>query len=53
MYLSNKQLAERYSVNRATIWRWRKTRNFPAPVQLGPNTTRWRTVDVEAWEAAF
>lgn len=49
-YLTDKQLAQRFSVGRATIWRWLKERAFPEPVRLSPNCTRWRVSDVEAWE---
>ena len=52
MYLSDKQLAERYSVTRPTVWRWAREGDFPQPVSLSPGCTRWRLADVEAWEAA-
>jgi prophage regulatory protein len=53
MYLSDKQLAERFSVARTTVWRWMRTDvTFPRPVSLSPGCTRWRLADVEAWEAA-
>ena len=38
--------------SRATLWRWRRAGNFPAPVELGPNTLAWRRKDVEAWIAS-
>ena len=50
IYLSDKQLAERFSVGRATIWRWIKDQNFPKPIKLSENCTRWRLSDVEQWE---
>lgn len=43
-------LAQKYGVSEATIWRWAKAGRIPAPLKLGPNTTRW---DVEAVEAAL
>jgi len=53
MNLSDKQLAERFSVARTTVWRWMRTDPaFPRPVSLSPGCTRWRLADVEAWEAA-
>lgn len=53
MFLTDKQAAERYGVNRVTIWRWRKTDpSFPAPVMLSPGCVRFRLADLEAWEAA-
>lgn len=50
-YLSDLDLAARYAVSRVTIWRWAQRGHFPRPVRLGPNCTRWRSSDVEAWEA--
>lgn len=49
-FLSDRQIAERYSVCRSSIWRWINTRNFPRPVKVGENTTRWELGQVEAWE---
>jgi predicted DNA-binding transcriptional regulator AlpA len=53
MYLSDKQVGDRYAVSRTTPWRWLKADpNFPRPVTLSPGCTRWRLADLEAWEAA-
>lgn len=49
-YLSDKQVAQRYSVHRVTPWRWVATRGFPQPVKLAPGCTRWRLADIECWE---
>lgn len=52
MFLTDRQLAARWSVGRVTIWRWVKSNPaFPAPVSLSPGCTRWRLADVEKWEA--
>lgn len=51
-YLSDKELASRYGVSRITPWRWAKKGSFPSPVKLGPNCTRWKLSDIEAWEAS-
>ncbi|WP_090028597.1 AlpA family phage regulatory protein [Lutimaribacter saemankumensis] len=51
MYLSDRQVAQRYSVSRGTPWRWAKTDStFPKPVELTPGCTRWRLMDLENWE---
>lgn len=50
IYLSDKRLAERYDVSRATIWRWVKTGSLPKPVKLSPGCTRWRASELQAWE---
>ena len=51
-YLSDKELAARYEVSRITPWRWTKKGSFPSPVKLGPNCTRWKLSEIEAWEAS-
>ncbi|MDS1310507.1 helix-turn-helix transcriptional regulator [Marinobacter xiaoshiensis] len=50
-YLSDRELASRYEVSRVTPWRWAKKGAFPSPVKLGPNCTRWKLSDIQAWEA--
>ncbi|MBT5268252.1 MAG: AlpA family phage regulatory protein [Candidatus Marinimicrobia bacterium] len=52
VYQSDKQVAYRFVVSRATIWRWVKEGKFPKPVKLSPGCTRWKLSDVEQWEAA-
>ncbi|WP_371311882.1 helix-turn-helix transcriptional regulator [Pseudovibrio flavus] len=53
VYVSDKQLAERWSVSRQTIWRWIESDpTFPKPVKLSPRCTRWRLPEVEEWEKA-
>lgn len=52
IYLSDAQVANRYDVSRNTIWRWVRNKTFPAPVKLSPGCTRFKLLDVEAWEAA-
>ncbi|MDR5890296.1 MULTISPECIES: helix-turn-helix transcriptional regulator [Halomonas] len=49
-YLSDKYVAGRYGVSRATIWRWAQSGRFPKPVKLSPGCTRWRASDLEQWE---
>jgi prophage regulatory protein len=44
-YLSDRQLAERFSVSRQTIWRWTRQGVLPAPVHIGP-AARWRHSDI-------
>lgn len=46
-YISDVQLAERYGVHRATIWRWAQAGHFPKPIQITPGTTRWKLEEVE------
>jgi prophage regulatory protein len=52
-FLTVKQVAARYGVGVATIWRWVKEgRGFPKRVHLAPGTTRWRETDLIAFEAS-
>lgn len=53
IYLSDRQLGERYSVHYLTPRRWaNEDATFPKPVKLSPGCTRWRLSEIEAWEAA-
>lgn len=49
-YLSDRDLAIRFTTSRATIWRWVSSRGFPKPIKFSPGCTRWRLSDVEDWE---
>lgn len=48
----SKQVATLLNISRATLARWRKTRGFPQPVQLGPRSVGFLRSDVEAWLAS-
>lgn len=50
-FFSVNQIAQRYDVSTASVWRWVRLGKFPKPVKLGPNTTRWREDDIASWEA--
>jgi prophage regulatory protein len=52
-YASDRALAERFGVDRCTIWRWYRAGLFPAPVKLSPGCTRWALDDIEAHEASL
>lgn len=53
MYLSDKQVAERFSVTRHTIWRWHRfDPTFPRAISLSPGCTRFRLSEIESWEAS-
>lgn len=51
-YLSDLQLAKRYSVSRSTIWRWAQRGVIPHPKQLSQGCTRWRLDEIESCDAA-
>ena len=51
VYLSVTQLAERFGVNKSTVWRWSQTdTTFPSPVKLGAQVTRWEFSEIKTWE---
>lgn len=48
--LSDKDLSNRYSITRNTVWRWDRERaDFPRAVKLSPNCTRWKLSEITAW----
>lgn len=50
-YVRDVFLADRWGVSRMTVWRWSKEGRIPAPKKLGPNSTRWDLLAIEAYEA--
>ena len=48
-YLTDKAVAERYSIARSTVWHWESNGMMPKPVKLN-GSTRWRLSDLEEWE---
>jgi len=53
LYLDVKDVAARYAVSTDTIWRWARTGQLPRPVRIGPNTTRWRLLDLDAHDSTL
>lgn len=49
-YFNDRQIADRFGVHRATVWRWVQRGEFPKPVRLTAGITRWLVTDVEAFE---
>lgn len=49
IYVSDIQVANRFGVSRASIWRWAKIGDFPKPVKLSPGCSRWKVEDVQKW----
>jgi prophage regulatory protein len=47
--LTAKDVCELLKVNASTLWRWVKAGNFPAPMAIGPNCTRWQRREVAGW----
>ncbi|MDU8929678.1 AlpA family phage regulatory protein [Alisedimentitalea sp. MJ-SS2] len=52
LFLSDAQIAERYNINRVTVWRWLQSKpRFPKPVALSERVRRWRLSEIIKWEA--
>ncbi|WP_157739042.1 AlpA family transcriptional regulator [Labrenzia sp. VG12] len=52
VYLSDKQVAKRISISKATVWRWAKSNpDFPKPIVFSKGVTRWSLDDLLVFEA--
>lgn len=52
IYLTDKEVAKRFSVSKATIWRWAKSNpDFPNPIVFSKGVSRWSLEDLLAFEA--
>lgn len=51
IYLSAKQVKQRFNVGHATLYELRKDPKFPAPFRMGPRLSRWKLSELEAWAA--
>ncbi|WP_082223964.1 helix-turn-helix transcriptional regulator [Pseudorhodobacter wandonensis] len=52
-YLSVAQVALRFGMSEATIWRWCRNDKFPKAYRLSKGSTRWRLSDIEAHESTL
>jgi prophage regulatory protein len=51
-YLSDHQVAARFGITKATVWRWHyKNPDFPRRIKLSPGTSRWKLSDLGLFEA--
>jgi prophage regulatory protein len=50
--LTLKEVVQRTSLPRTTIWRRRRAGDFPEPIQLSPGRIGWLEHEVDAWLAA-
>lgn len=44
-----KQLAEMLDVDLVTIWRWRKKKIMPQPINFGGRLIAWKLSTIENW----
>ncbi len=50
-FLTVKDVARRYSVGEATVWRWVKNDPiFPEPIKLSTGTSRWKAEQLQNFE---
>ena len=50
-FLTVEEVAQRYGVAKATVWRWVKNDpNFPEPIKLSPGTSRWTEEQLRVFE---
>jgi prophage regulatory protein len=49
-FLTDSDLAARYGISRATVWRWTSAGRLPPPIRLGEATTRWPLEGVLQYE---
>lgn len=47
------EVREKTSLGATTIWRYVQTEGFPAPIRLGPNCSRWKESEIDAWIASL
>ena len=36
-------------ISKNTVYRWTREGRLPAPLKIGPNSTRWRAADIRAY----
>ncbi|WP_073033071.1 helix-turn-helix transcriptional regulator [Roseovarius pacificus] len=46
--LKDKEVAAMLGVGIATVWRYAKSGQIPAPIRFG-NSTRWRVSEISEW----
>ena len=52
MYLNTREVMERYSISRATLFRWERDGKIPKARNLH-NLKRWNMEELEKWESRF
>lgn len=49
-YLTVKEVCQRLSIGKSTVWAWSTENRFPKPVRLSSRCTRWRLSEIVVWE---
>lgn len=50
-YVTDREVARRYDISRACVWRWAAEGVIPRPVKLAANTSRWDVRELDRFEA--
>lgn len=50
VYLTDRQVADRYGISRQTVWAWVDREGLPRPIKLTAGCVRWSVADLEQWE---
>ena len=49
--LSDKDVAEKLAISRASVWRFANEGKLPKPVRLSESTQRWRATEINSYLA--
>jgi len=49
--LTTREVGQRLSLSRQTLWRMVREHRLPAPIHISPMCLRWREADIAAWVA--
>ena len=49
-FLTVKEVCQRLSIGKSTVWAWSMENRFPKPVLLSARCTRWRLSEIVVWE---
>jgi len=52
VFITTNGLAERWAINRATVYKWMDEGRIPQPIRIGGGDSRWRLDDIIAFENA-
>ena len=48
-FMRRREVMELLGLSHTTIYKMVEEGRFPRPLRIGPNTTRWRSDQVDAW----
>jgi len=48
-WVKQSELIKLLRISRSTLWRWRRYKLFPQPIQIGERTQFWNLNDIDQW----